>query len=139
MRAYLIFIVFLTTACESMGPTEDPCGGPDPLGCSIPDSVRVLSDDLLQQANKFHGACVTHDLCYRYGYATYDLSREDCDTEFYAAMKAACSGYGGLGMLDPEDFAKCQLAALETYEAVKKYGEEHYRTSVIAFCEYRQE
>ncbi|MGI9223039.1 MAG: hypothetical protein ACR2QX_01055 [Woeseiaceae bacterium] len=137
IRAYLICLVLLATACESMGPTEDPCGGTEPLGCSIPDAVRVLSDDLLQQANKFHDACVLHDLCYRYGYATYDLSREDCDTEFYTEMKAACSGYGGLGMLDPEEFAKCQLAANQTYEAVREHGEKHFKTSPIAVCEYR--
>lgn len=137
IRAFLICFVLLATACESMGPTEDPCGGTEPLGCSIPNAVRVLSDDLLQQADKFHDACVTHDLCYRYGSATYDLIREECDDEFYAGMKAACSGTANLGLLDPETFAKCQLAALETYEAVRKHGEEHFQTTASTICEYR--
>jgi hypothetical protein len=129
-------LILLIAACATT-PVEDPCGGLEPLGCSIPNTVRVLSDDLLQQADKFHPACVTHDLCYRYGAATYGLDREECDTEFYTAMKAACSGTGNLGMLDPEGFAKCQLAALETYEAVRKHGEKHFQTTTSTVCEYR--
>jgi len=136
-RAGLTIMVTLVAACASTTPVEDPCGGSDPLGCSIPNTVRVLSDDLLQQADKFHPACVTHDLCYRYGAATYGLSREECDDEFYENMKTACSGLGGLAILDPENYAKCNLAAFETYEAVRKHGEEHFQTTASTVCEYR--
>jgi hypothetical protein len=136
-RAYVLCLVLLLNACAAVAPTEDPCGGTEPVGCSIPNAVRVLSDDLLQQANKFHDACVAHDLCYRYGFKSYDLSREDCDNEFYEGMKAACKGFGGLGVLDPEDYAKCQLAALETYEAVREHGEKHYQSTGSTVCEYR--
>lgn len=129
-------LIVLQGACAA-APTEDPCGGSEPLGCSVPKAVLVLSDDLLNQASKFHGACVTHDLCYRYGAATYDLSREDCDDEFYEGMKTACSGFGGLAILDPEDYAKCQLAALETYEAVRKHGEEYFQSTASTVCEYQ--
>ena len=55
---------------------EHPCGAGQPVGCSIPEVVMVLSDQLLQQADKFHGACVTHDFCYRHGFATYGAERD---------------------------------------------------------------
>lgn len=122
--------------CAS-GPAKPPCGGSEPLGCSIPPAVLVVSEDYEEQADKFHGACVTHDLCYRHGAATYGMSRKDCDVEFFDNMKAACSGFKGLGMLDPESFAKCQFAAKQTYEAVRTHGEKHYRSSASTYCAYR--
>lgn len=124
-------------ACATSGPQESPCGGIEPLGCSIPPAIRVISEDYDAQADKFHNACVLHDLCYRHGASTYDLSREACDSEFYSNMKSACEGPAGLGVLDPEEFAKCRLAALETYEAVKEHGEKHYRGATSTYCDYR--
>ena len=52
-------------------------------------------------------------------------------------MKTACSGLGGLAILDPENYAKCNLAAFETYEAVRNHGEEHFQTTASTVCEYR--
>lgn len=124
------------SACTSTPPAHG-CGGGEPLGCSIPIAVLVVSSDYEAQANKFHGACVAHDLCYRHGAATYGLSREECDTEFYDSMKTACSGFKGLGVLDPEEFAKCQFAARQTYEAVRTHGEKHFRSATSTFCAYR--
>jgi hypothetical protein len=120
--------VLLVVGCASTTATP-PCGGTQPLGCSIPAAVLVASKDYEAQADKFHNACVTHDLCYRHGEATYGVTRKECDVEFYDNMKAACSGFKGLGVLDPEEFAKCQFAAKQNYEAVRTHGEKHFRSA----------
>ena len=52
-------------------------------------------------------------------------------------MKATCSGTAGLGILDPEEFAKCQFAANQTFEAVRAHGEKHFREGEGSYCEYR--
>jgi len=129
-------LVSVLVGCTSAA-TTPPCGGSEPLGCSIPTAVLVVSEDFEQQAGKFHDACVTHDLCYRHGEATYGMTRKQCDVEFYDNMKAACAGFKGLGVLDPEDFAKCQFAAKQTYEAVRTHGEKHFRSSTSTYCAYR--
>ena len=134
-----LVLAFVMTGCASTGPEQLPCADPGPLGCSIPPAIRALIEDYDEQADKFHRACVLHDLCYRHGAATYDLSREACDAEFYDNMKSACKGAAGLGVLDPEDFAKCRFAALQTYEAVREHGEEHFRSATSSYCEYRSD
>jgi hypothetical protein len=116
-----------------------PCGGGVPVGCSIPQVVMILSEDYQEQADKFHPACVTHDFCYRHGFATYGAKKEECDSEFYDNMKIACDGTGGLGRLDITKYGICQLAANQTYEAVRRYGEEHYLTTTSLYCEYRED
>jgi len=116
---------------------EHPCGGGKPVGCSIPEVVLVLSDDYQQQADKFHPACVTHDFCYRHGSATYGAKREECDQLFYVNMKSACGGTAGLGRFDFKEYGLCQLAARQTFEAVRRYGEPHYLATTGSYCEYR--
>jgi hypothetical protein len=132
--AGLVVLLFVGCASTSTGP---PCGGSKPLGCSIPAAVLVVSEDYEAQADKFHNACVTHDLCYRHGEATYGMTRKECDAEFLDNMKAACSGFKGLGVLDPEEFAKCQFAAKQTYEAVRTHGEKHFHSTTSTYCAYR--
>jgi len=129
-------LALLVAGCGST-PTAPPCSGSQPLGCSIPTAVLVVSHDYEEQADKFHGACVTHDLCYRHGEATYGMTRKACDTEFLHNMKDACSGFKGLGVLDPEEFAKCQFAAKQTYEAVRTHGEKHFQSATSTYCAYR--
>jgi coproporphyrinogen III oxidase len=136
MRPGACLFVVLLCGCASTSSTPR-CGGTEPLGCSIPAAVLVVSKDYEEQADKFHNACVTHDLCYRHGAATYGLSRKQCDDEFYDNMKAACSGFKGLGVLDPEDFAKCQFAAKQTFEAVRTHGEKHFQATTSTYCAYR--
>ena len=85
-----------------------PCGGGLPTGCSIPEVIFLLSNDYKTQSEKFRAACVTHDFCYRHGVATYNVTRDECDSDFYDDMKEACNGLGGLGVLDLVDFSKCQ-------------------------------
>lgn len=116
-----------------------PCGGGEPVGCSIPEVVLLLSSDYEAQAQKFHPACVTHDFCYRHGYATYGTSRAECDATFLEDMNDACKGPGGLAVLDVRDHGICLVAATQTYEAVRKYGADHYRTADSTYCEYRWE
>lgn len=116
---------------------DHPCGGGQPVGCSIPQVLIVLSDDYQQQAEKFHPACVTHDFCYRHGHATYGESRETCDAAFYEDMKNACGGTGGIGVLDVKDFGFCQVAASQTFEAVRRYGKEHFRMTTSSYCDYQ--
>jgi hypothetical protein len=135
-RLCALFLALSFWGCAS-GPSAPGCGGTEPLGCSIPPAVLVVSKDYEEQADKFHGACVTHDLCYRHGAATYGLSRKECDVEFFDNMKTACTGFKGLGMLDPEEFARCQFAAKQTYEAVRTHGEKHFRSSTSTYCAYR--
>ncbi len=135
-RPGIVVLASLAVGCSSTS-TAPRCGGSQPLGCSIPAAVLIVSEDYERQADKFHEACKTHDLCYRHGEATYGLTRKQCDVEFYDNMKAACSGFKGLGMLDPEEFAKCQLAAKQTYEAVRTHGEKHFRSASSTVCEYR--
>ncbi len=116
-----------------------PCGGGLPTGCSIPEVVLLLSNDYKNQAEKFRAACVTHDFCYRHGVATYNVTREECDSDFYDDMKEACGGLGGLGVLDIADFSICQVAAKQTFTAVRRHGQQHFQTTTSQYCEYRAE
>ncbi len=113
-----------------------PCGANEPVGCSIPE-VLLLSEQYKEQADKFHPACVTHDFCYRHGVTTYDVTREECDTEFLATMKKSCGGYRGLGLLDLEGYSICHTAAQQTYNVVRLKGEPHFLTTTSSHCEYK--
>ena len=116
---------------------EHPCGGGLPVGCSVPEVILLLSGDYEKQAEKFHPACVTHDFCYRHGFATYGTTREECDTIVYDDMQKACGGTGGLDVFDFQEYGICQLAANQTYSAIRRYGEKHYQTATSSYCEYR--
>ena len=116
-----------------------PCGGGMPVGCSIPEVVLILSQQYESQAAKFHPACVTHDYCYRHGFATYGVEREQCDDDFYNNMKKACGGRAGLNRLNFREFGVCQLAANQTFQAVRRYGEQHFLTTTSLHCEYQEE
>lgn len=114
-----------------------PCGANEAVGCSIPEVVLLLSDDYSEQAGKFHPACVTHDFCYRHGDATYGDTREQCDKAFLEDMKEACGGTSLFRLLDAKAFSLCRLAADQTYEAVRRNGEPHFRISTSSYCEFR--
>jgi hypothetical protein len=47
---------------------------------SAEDILKLLVEH--PGADKFHAACAQHDYCYRYGYATYGRSKDDCDKRF---------------------------------------------------------
>lgn len=112
-----------------------PCGAGEPVGCSIPEVVRLI-EEYTDQAEKFHPACVTHDFCYRHGHATYGTSRAECDAVFLEQMKESCKGFAGLGVLDVKDHSICLVSATQTYEAVRKYGKQHFRTDSSTYCDY---
>jgi hypothetical protein len=114
-----------------------PCGNNEPVGCSIPEVFLVISSTYGEQVEKYRPACVTHDFCYRHGFVTYGVARDQCDAEFLQDMKQACVGFGGLGRLDAKEYGICQLAASQTYEAVRRKGEPHFRTTGGTYCEYR--
>ncbi len=116
-----------------------PCEGDEPVGCSVPEVVLLLSAEYKEQAAKFHPACVTHDFCYRHGNATYGATRKECDTAFLADMKKSCSGIGGLDILDLEQYSICRFAADQTHGVVRLKGEPHFRTSTSSYCEYKPE
>ena len=116
---------------------EHPCGGGKPVGCSIPEVVLVLSERYSQQVDKFRIACMTHDFCYRHGVATYGVERAECDEIFYEDMKKKCRGPASLDVLNVKEFGICQLAAKQTYEAVRRYGEPAHQTTTSTYCEYR--
>jgi hypothetical protein len=46
---------------------------------------------------------------------------------------------GGLGVLDVKEFGICQLAASQTYEAIRSHGEKHFQTTASTYCEYRDD
>lgn len=114
-----------------------PCGANEPVGCSIPEVVLLLSDEYSEQAAKFHPACVKHDFCYRHGYATYGDTRELCDEQFLEDMKKACGGASVLNLLNAKGYGICSVAAGQTYEAVRRKGEPHFRTRTSTYCEFR--
>ena len=115
-----------------------PCGAGEPVGCSIPEVVLVLSEDYERQAEKFRPACISHDFCYRHGAATYGETRVSCDDRFLVDLRASCRTMGVLSILDTKEFGICQGAALQTFNAVRRYGEPHFKaTGSSTYCEYR--
>ena len=122
---------------RSWTPPRHPCGANEPVGCSIPEVVLLLSDEYSQQAAKFHPACVKHDFCYRHGHATYGDTRELCDEEFLEDMREACGGASVLKILSAKEYTLCNVAARQTYEAVRAKGGPHFRTATSTSCEFR--
>lgn len=123
---------------------ESPCGGGEPLGCSVPLLVSLASELHGHYKEKFYDACAQHDYCYRHGFASYGLDREACDEAFLVDMKALCPepASGGVGkfleVMDDsvESRQQCETAADDFYAAVRRYGEEGFRTSTSTYCEY---
>ena len=117
-----------------------PCGGGQPVGCSMPELLGEIGY-YKEYRSKFHKSCEQHDYCYRHGRATYGLFQKDCDDRFYTDMLGQCGGGGGiLGILDavgdPTAQAKCRLAADQFYAAVQRYGAKAFRTSSSTYCAY---
>ena len=69
----------------------------------------------------------------------YGATREECDDTFYDIMKTACGGTFGLFVLDFEQAAICNLAARQTFNGVRTYGEKHYKSTGSSYCEYRDD
>jgi hypothetical protein len=54
-------------------------------------------------------------------------------------MKKSCSGIGGIGLLDLEEYSICRFAADQTHGVVRMKGEPHFRTNTSSYCEYKPE
>lgn len=123
---------------------ESPCGGEEPLGCSLPFLVSLASESHSYYREKFYDACAQHDYCYRHGFASYGMDRKSCDDEFLRDMQYSCPDEAGgrLGKVidalntSVESRRRCLSVADDFYVAVRRYGEERFATSASTYCEY---
>ena len=121
-----------------------PCGGSQPLGCSVPMLVSMASKEHGHYKETFYTACETHDYCYRHGVRTYGLDREFCDYEFLQNMQASCprgsqSDFGSIfeAMNDNIDSRNtCMMVANDFHLAARDFGEKHFQTRSSSYCEY---
>ena len=63
------------------------------LDCSIPpalNGVFRIKDGEMSVSLVFRQACVSHDMCYRHGLATYGYTQADCDFAFQEAASRIC-------------------------------------------------
>ncbi len=107
-----------------------------PIGCS----VNSLADFALQSffpdsrgsfADVFHDQCARHDLCYRHGYYTYHLTKDDCDDEFADGLGLQCGNfYRG------DEFAGCQRVAGMLIMAARKFGHLSYHADDYRVRDY---
>ena len=116
-----------------------PCGGAVPLGCSIPEVLTMWVSVVEEYQREFHDACVFHDFCYRHGYITYGMNREQCDADFLENMKRICDVklVSWEFVTDPLNEGKCLVAAANLYQGVRRYGEEYFRIDNSTYCEYQ--
>jgi hypothetical protein len=126
---------------RSWSEPKHPCGGGEPVGCSLPEVVTAVSKFHETYKEYFYSACAEHDYCYRHGSATYGLTQAYCDDRFYSDMMAMCDEAGvsilGITNLDGlAERAKCRLAADQFYSAVQKYGHKAFRTTTSTYCEF---
>lgn len=80
--------VFLTLDVAAARATVPECLQVEPLQCSL--GWGILFRPAAAASIVFVDACVTHDLCYRHGEATYGYDKARCDDEILAAMDATC-------------------------------------------------
>lgn len=117
-----------------------PCGGGLPVGCSAPVLKTIAafseSEKVYDAPDELEPACIAHDYCYRHGFATYGVSRKECDDAFYGAMKELCYGPLHLNVLDLKDFSLCMLAAAEINHLVRELGEDAFLQEDSTYCEY---
>lgn len=113
------------------------CGNGQPLGCSIPVAVDLLTERLDEAKDLFEPACTQHDFCYRHGAATYGHQREDCDREFKQLMEQACRDQHALEKISwATNPVSCKALAGQMHRAVRRYGEGRFVTNVNSYCEY---
>lgn len=123
---------------------QSPCGGEEPLGCSLPLLVSLASELHSHYREKFYDACAQHDYCYRHGFASYGTNRESCDDEFLLDMQNSCptEAVSRLGKVfdaldnSVESRQSCLSVADDFYAAVRRYGEQKFATSASTYCEY---
>lgn len=115
-----------------LSPPRNPCDTGAPLACSAPNVVTLLSDFHAEYRETFRAACAMHDLCYRHGASTYAFDRETCDLRFRRQMRDVCSEPLGLDLVGR---LRCETAAAQFYDAVRRFGEDRYLVEGPT-CEY---
>ncbi|MFK8016531.1 MAG: hypothetical protein AB8G17_13950 [Gammaproteobacteria bacterium] len=121
-----------------------PCGGAEPLGCSVPWLIALASDDHRVYGDSFYDACAQHDYCYRHGFASYGRDRDACDREFLEDMlglcpQAATSSFGKIVEAfddTAEGRRTCVEMANQFHAAVRRFGEDRFETTGSSYCEY---
>ncbi len=116
------------------------CEETSPVRCSDCKtvSVKIAKKTFKQEFclsgphSLFGPACEQHDYCYRHGWATYGLSREECDHRFKRDMMRVCTR---------KDWAipfagdmLCEAAATSFYRGVRTWGEDSYLTGGASSC-----
>lgn len=116
---------------QSWSPPDNPCDDNRPLGCSIHPAVRAVSEMHAEYARELRLPCSQHDYCYRYGYQTYGLERDECDALFLDEMQALCNTEHQLDIIERSE---CLSIAAQMHSAVAGFGEQYFHKD--AYCEY---
>lgn len=82
-------------------------GKAEGLDCSIPSLVESFMFERVRGKDapislQFRQGCVTHDYCYRHGYATYGYTQADCDLMLLQAAFRTCIQIYDMGLLGLE-------------------------------------
>lgn len=118
---------------RSWSPATNPCDDGEPVGCSIPILISVLSEYHAEYGSQFRSPCSKHDYCYEHGLLTYSYSREDCDEQFLNDMRSYCAAEYKLDLVTRSE---CLFAADQMHTAVRLYGEQYYSGITGQYCEY---
>jgi hypothetical protein len=106
------------------------------LNCSINPPVLFLAfrDGGSEEASvnlRYRQACVSHDLCYRHGAATYGYSQSDCDAFLVRDAFHLCKQIPG----NDAGIDKCVAVARRVYAGVVLGGAESFRRADPALPE----
>lgn len=114
------------------------CDFTEAVDCSDPWLLRIPFPHQNYYREKFAPACVRHDLCYRYGYATYGFSRTQCDDTMYQHMQKVCSETSTVANVVTAGGAEaaCEAAALSFYRGVQNFSDPYYKRETSRFCPY---
>lgn len=85
--------------------------------CSVPNWAPHLFFMRDNPSDVFHMACLVHDLCYKHGSYSYNLSRKSCDEEFKNRMIKICNA-----RYENEDLIRCRADVNTIYEVVRAAG-----------------
>lgn len=132
---------------ETLGKTSwnrppSPCGGDKGLGCSVPLLVSLASDVYDHYRRHFYDACAQHDYCYRHGYRTYGLDRDDCDAEFLDNMIKTCPAPSRFALgeildaMSVDSRGTCLSTARDFHTIVRRYGGDEFHSDTSTVCEY---
>jgi hypothetical protein len=85
--------------------------------CSVPSWAPRLFFMREEPSKVFHSACLVHDLCYKHGSYSYQLSRKSCDEQFRDRMVKICNA-----RYENEDLLRCRADVNTIYEVVRVVG-----------------